>query len=233
MIPPALQPLWDDFTRLFAKEDHVYKRNLKSVETKFIQEADLQRDNALMMLRRGIDFAFYNAKLPIKQAAMTLMEVMDNYKDVGRKSFGENTALIINMLQDLKKPRYAGAISFLGLTEAVNCLEENNTAFKELYTERTLNINEQKKQGCMVDIRPRVDQAFFRFTDALDALYKINELTDKDASLRADLDEIIDLINSYIKQYERILARRNLRHKPGKTDRDKPDDTTIADSFYL
>ncbi|MDR1937609.1 MAG: DUF6261 family protein [Tannerellaceae bacterium] len=223
-IPPALTALWKNVVRLFDKEDDIYKRSLKSIETKFIQEADRKRDDSFMMLRRGVEFALYNEDPQIKNGAKTLMEVMDNYKDACRMPFGENTSLIINMIQDLRKPRYAGMVTLLGLTEAVSKLEENNAAFKEIYTERTLNINEQKVQGTMSDIRPQLDKAFFDFTDGLNALYKTNELLEKNAAMREQLGGMIDFINSYIGQYERIFARRNAKYKVGKPGGDGKDD---------
>jgi hypothetical protein len=224
-FPPALIPLRNVLFTFFDREDDIYKRSLKSFETKFIEEADIKRDNSFVMLRKGIEFALYSEDPDTKRAAETLMEVMDNYKDASRATLGENTSLIINMIQDLEKPRYAGAVSLLGLTETVRKLDENNIAFKELYTERTLNINEQKSQGTMDKARQATDKAFFEFTDAVSVLYKSNELVGKDPVLRKTLSDLIDFINSYVSQYERILARRSAKYKPGKSGSDVEDDT--------
>ncbi|MDR2389463.1 MAG: DUF6261 family protein [Tannerellaceae bacterium] len=220
---PALIPLWNNFRGLYVKEDDIYKRSLKAVETKYIDEADSKRIDTYMAIKRKIKFMTFSTDTGESTAAVTLMEVIENYKNINRSALTEKTSLIINMIQDFGRPRYTGAVASLQLAAVITQLENENNEFKVIYTERTQHLNEEKSLGNMNYIRPKVDKAFSEYTDAVNALYKSNELLEKDAALGEALEDIIRFVNSYIAQYERIYARRNPKYTPGNGNHPETD----------
>ncbi|MDR2810499.1 MAG: DUF6261 family protein [Tannerellaceae bacterium] len=224
---PALLPLWNTFRTLYDTEDEIYKRSLKAVETKYIDEADSARIDTYMGIKRKVKFMTFSTDPQEAAAAQTLMEVIENYKNINRSALTEKTSLIINMVQDFDRPRYSAAVTTLQLISLIDKLEQENSEFKVIYTERTQHLNEEKSLGNMYYIRPKVDKAFSEFTEAVNAFYKTNELLEKDVTLQAALADIIQFVNSYISQYERIYARRNPKYTNGNG---KNPDITVPDT---
>jgi hypothetical protein len=235
--PAALQPAWTLFAQLFEKEDEIYKRSLKQVETHQVNTAHDKRRMAYMGLKRSIEAATYSDDASLHDASMTLMEALDNYADAYYAPMTEVSALFFNMVQDLRKPRYAVPITTLGLGSAVDRLERDNEAFKAIYVERTYNQEELKNEGSMRDIRRQVDEAAVNFTDSVNVFYRTNELQrPADPDVRAVLEDIILFFNSFIHRYRTIVSRRNPKLSVGK-DNDKPmpgeDDTPSGDELPL
>ncbi|MDR1356165.1 MAG: DUF6261 family protein [Tannerellaceae bacterium] len=219
--------LWTPFHTYYIREDDIYKRSAKAIETKYINEIHQRRGAVFMFVRRSIEAALYNFDDKKKEAAVKLTEVNDNYKSAANAAMTEVSALLHNMIEDFRKPRYEAAITTLGLTDAVEKLEELNEEFKNVYAERTQNIEASGEQGTMAEIRPIVDKSFKLFTDAVNSFYAAGNM-----SGRPDADNpyssIITFINGYIEQYERIYSRRSPGFSTGKKD-DKPDVPGIPD----
>jgi hypothetical protein len=210
--------LWNAFLKQYDKEDDIYKRSTKMVETKYIAEAHQERYNVFMMFRRIVEAASYSDEANVKDAYTKLSEIIDNYKTVTTAPMNEASALVYNMIEDLRKPRYSCAVTKLGLTDAVDKLEAANIKFIDMYSDRTQNMEELGEQGNMRTIRPIVDEAFKAFAGGVNSLYMMKKLAgipdDQNPAL-----PIITYINSFIDQYERTYARRT----PGYTISDKPD----------
>jgi hypothetical protein len=210
-----LLKLWVVFVNIFKKEDDIYKRSQKVSETRFITKAEAERQDAFMVIKRGVEMASYKKTPDEKAAAENLAFVLDNFKQIPRASQIETSALILNLVQDLRRPPYAADVQTLGLTESVNALEEANEAFKTLYEERELDIKKAEMMGNMTQIRPLTDKAFLDFTDALGALCVAARLDGKTAEAAA-LEDIVVRINATIRQYKAVYGRRGGAASPGK-----------------
>ncbi|MDR2811349.1 MAG: DUF6261 family protein [Tannerellaceae bacterium] len=217
--PAALLPLWALLCQLFDKEDAIYKRDLGSVETKPLNEANEKRKMSFMAFKRGVELGAYDETAALREAAATLMEITDKYANAYKTPMTEISALFFNMIQDLAKPRYAAAIATIGLADAVARLERDNEAFKAIYVERTYNLEEIKSLGTMKDIRRQVDEAAVIFTDSINTFYRTNELMHPvDQEVKAVLEDVITFFNSFIHQYETIYSRRNPKYHSGKEE---------------
>jgi hypothetical protein len=208
--------LWDILYNTFQKEDEIYKRSRKAAETRYITEAHTKRLNAFRVVKGGVETASYKDTPADKQAAERLAFVLDNFRNISKASLVEASALIFNMIQDLRRTAYAPSVQTLGLTEAVNTLEERNEEFKALYEEREMELKEAETLGNMRYIRPLTDKAFATFTEALNSFYALARLNGKTAEADA-LNQLINRINATISQYETILA-----HRGGSAGKGKP-----------
>ncbi|MDR1918967.1 MAG: DUF6261 family protein [Tannerellaceae bacterium] len=211
----GLVSLWNDYESIFQIEYIVYKQNPKAEETKEIKEADEKRDAAFRMLKLSIDAAALSEEAEIQTAGKKLKLVFENYKNAYLKPYLENTALVTNLVQDLKETQHAVYVEQLNLTTAVESLSAKNEAFETIYNERSIEKHEKELLGTMVEIRPQVDKTYRALMDGIQALYASNELVGKNAELHTLLTSIIDTINSYIEQMQYVYKRRAGR-KNGK-----------------
>ncbi|MDR0749236.1 MAG: DUF6261 family protein [Tannerellaceae bacterium] len=225
--------LWNVLSNTFKKEDEIYKRSRKAAETRFITEAHEKRIDAFRVVKGGVETASYKDTPAEKLAAERLAFVLDNFRKIPKAPLTEASALIFNMIQDLRRTAYAPSVETLGLTGAVNTLEERNEAFKALYEEREMDIKQAEMLGNMRYIRPLTDKAFANFAEALNACYAIAKLGGKTADADA-LSLIITRINAAIKQYETIYARRGGatagKNKPGGDEGDDEDNGGLPDT---
>jgi hypothetical protein len=204
--------LWNAFLQAFEKEDIVYKHSSKLSETKLIRDLERRRKNAFLELKRGIESASYSDDIDKKAASIKLGEVLENYKKITTAPITEVTAMVFNMIQDLKSPKYGDAVAELYLTAVVTSLEDKNDELKALYVERAQSLSEYEHTGGMKDVRIVVDKAFQNFITVVNSLYvtvRLKGVPDNENPYAA----IIDFINGYIEQYERIYERRT----PGYT----------------
>ncbi|MDR1343970.1 MAG: DUF6261 family protein [Tannerellaceae bacterium] len=214
-----IQAPWKVLSKQFEREDDIYKRSAKASETKYIVEANRKRGDSYMMLRRSIEAASYSQDAKVKEAAVKLNEVIENYKTASSAPMTEVTSLVYNMVEDLRKTRYSEAITVLSLESEVDSLEATNEEFNKIYSERVQAMEHNEEQGNMREIRRVVDTAFATFADSVNALYTITKLAGTEDGKNTAMS-IITFINGYIDQYEHIYAHRT----PGHTmpDNDKP-----------
>jgi hypothetical protein len=221
--PAALLPAWNYFLQIFGKEDEIYKRNPKHAETKLIKETHEKRKTSYMAFKLCIETAVYSDDAQVKAAGQTLADVIDNYSDIYYAPMTEASALVMNMIQEVKKEKYAPQVTLVGAGNFINRLKEDNDEFMAIYAERTSNKEYQKDEGSLVEARRQTDLAFANFADSVNVFYRTNEMqSPKDPEVSATLSDIIHFVNSYIHQYETIYARRNPKYRPGSDDNDEP-----------
>ncbi|MDR1356397.1 MAG: DUF6261 family protein [Tannerellaceae bacterium] len=212
-IPEILQS-WNVFNGLFEKEDVIFKKSAAAIETKYIADLNSERHSLFTLFRRKVSLSEISLDATERDAAVKLNEVLTNYKSIGKAPMVEVSALIINMLQDLDKPRYATPVTTLDLSDVISKLEAANDKFRSLYQERFQNLETSEELGTMKDIRLQVDKAFKTFTQGLDAVYVVGKLSGKDVTAA---EEIIEYINAAIDQYGRVLSHRGYS-APKKSD---------------
>jgi hypothetical protein len=202
-----LSMMWAIFTEQFEKEVIIYKRYAKAVETKYIREVERWRKDAFLSIKLAIESASYSVYANKRDAALILAEVMENYKQALTAPITEVTSLVFNLIKDLRKEQYKKPVETLTLTAAIDALEIKNEELKMLYVQRAQHLGEYVSQGSMKKARLRVDRAFNKFADAVDALYGEVYLEGKpDADNR--YSPVVDILNSYIDQYRHIYSRR-------------------------
>jgi hypothetical protein len=208
--PAGILPIWSLFLQAFNKEDAIYKRAAKRTETSMIRTTHEKRKKSYMALKLLIDAAAYDGTAAAKEAAGVLLELLANYSAAYYAPMTEASALFVNFIQDLNRDIYADRIALItGAATAIHNLDLNNEEFMNLYEGRAFAGEEEKVKGTMQDARKMVDHQFSVLTGSINAFYRANEMqTPKDTEVSESLTTIITFINSYIGQYETILARR-------------------------
>jgi hypothetical protein len=231
--PASLIPLLNTLVAHFDNEDVIYKRYLRQNDTKAVVDANEERKRSHLLIKYLVEMNRYSKDAARVQAAEALTKIMDNFADISRAPMTEVTALITNMVQDLKQPKLEPAVTLLDAADAIEQLRVDNETFLRLYYERAEGQEDERDEGSLREARTLVDQAFMNLTEAINVFYKVNEQQHpKDPEISASLEEIIHVINSYIHQYEAIYTRRNPKYHPSgdepstDTPSGEPDDTT-------
>ena len=220
VLPASVLPSWNVFTGAFHHEDLVFKRPARREETELIQQAHKKRKTSYLAYKRFLEAASYSETTAVQEAAVALLKMLDNYAAAYYAPMTEASALIVNLLEDLEKARYAAMLALLpGAAELVAHIRRDNTAFMDIYSGRTFGEEELKVEGSMSDARKAVDKEFANLADTVNAAYRINELQpNKDPDVSATLANLIMYINSYIHQYEVIYSRRTPNYHSAKDD---------------
>jgi hypothetical protein len=221
----GIKPTWSVCHALFEKEDAIFKKSARAVETGYIKEAAAGRYSIYVMIKCNIEAAAHSFDAGEKEAAKKLNEILYNYKHIRKASMMDASALYTNMIEDFRQPRYADAADGLGLTVAVCKLEKANEKFRELYHERSKNLEAGKEMGNMRGVRVKVDKAFKLLVQNIDALYSLGKLAGEDVS---KVGELIDDINGTIDQAERVLSHRG-RHASKKDNAAAAADTAAEE----
>jgi hypothetical protein len=201
---PEVAKSWKAFLLAYAKEDDIYKKNTKAIETKYINEANQKRSSAYMVIKRSVEAAGCSDSADARDAGARLTEVLRNFRSISSVAMIEVSALVQSMIQDFRKPDYTRAVETLALGSAIDNLEARNEEFRSIHTEKTQNIGASDNKGNMRTIRPVADKAFNALTKAINASHKSG-----DADTASVYPEIIDFINAYTDQYNKIYARRS------------------------
>ncbi len=111
-----IEAAWAVFLPLFDKESEVLDVIRKSVFTDDITEADRKRDGLNSGFRNMVKGALNHFDPAKKAAAERLKVVLDNYGNINRKSYDEETAAIDSLLGDLTG-EFAADVAILGLED--------------------------------------------------------------------------------------------------------------------
>ncbi|MDR1356692.1 MAG: DUF6261 family protein [Tannerellaceae bacterium] len=205
----VIVPLWKRFALLFERENDVYKRSPKAVETKYVKAASALRRREYMSLRRGIESGLYSSDHDTLWAAGILSEILDKYKGVYRASMITAGALVRNMVGELFTERYYTPLVHLGLKPVAERLRKANEDFNAIYDERMQSNERASKKGGMADVRPLVDRAFREFVKVLESMHTSAVITGSGGA--KPLQEIIDAIIASCRQLRLVYNRRTGR----------------------
>ncbi len=210
----ALTAVWNTYNELFKQEDILFKQSSAYPETVALRELDSTRDRVFLSIKQKIVATLYSDGAIFRNAAQQLDHVIRIYKDANRKPYTEKSALMLNMIQDLRLPEYKDSVETVNIKMDIDALDMYNNDFIKEYTARSVKKEEKELLGKLQYIRQEVNDAFTDLTFTINTLYSANELTDKDADIHNGLYAIIKTLNGYIKELENVYNRRNPKKKP-------------------
>lgn len=202
------------YASLFADEDVVFVQNQAYELTKEIQQKHELRSSLFLFVKSGIRISLKSPKEEKKAAAEKLDYVLEPYKTAASKPYAECTAELVNFIDEMKESTLAALLETLELTSTMELLEAANNDFNAVYVERAHKKLDRVSTANMKTIRPKVDKAYRDVASAINALYKANELTEKNAEKEEALGKIIDGVNALVLQLQQTLSYRNARTKP-------------------
>lgn len=200
-----IEALFAVFVNLYADAYQALEIIRKSAITTDLVEADVTRDSILKGLAYAVRSAQNHFDANKRAAAARLMIVVEQYGNIARKPYDEETASITNFLQDM---RANGAdISLLALNDWLSQLEVENTRFAELMRDR-YDETSGKSTLRMKEVRVQLDQNYQDTLDRLDALMLIKG--------GAAYETFIKDLNVRVDRFSNLLAQRSGRS--GKAD---------------
>lgn len=218
-----LTELRDSYASLFDKEDSIYLQNKAFADTKELSDNDAVRDRLFRLVKLTIQSKQLSL-IPAEVAAGDkLAFAMKPYSTAASKPDAENTAMVSDFVKKLQSDEYSSYVQTLGLTEVVASLKTANDEFAELYSRRADEKRVRTVTETLLQIRPQVDDAARKLFEAINAIYMVSEMIEKDAAKTAAIGAVIDAINAEIVQFSETLSRRGIGSKAKvNPDDDRP-----------
>ncbi|MDR1644627.1 MAG: DUF6261 family protein [Tannerellaceae bacterium] len=201
----------DDFARAFRTEDTAYKATYRlefKEGTRQVKAVLARRRGAYMELKRGIEMFTYCDDPHRRAAAQELTTVLDHYAGIYQAPMTEASALVTNMIQDMRTERFAPSLQRLQLQDTLARLEQVNDEFTTVYFDRASIRQDQSAAVALRAARRHTDLAFEHFATIVNALYRIHLRLNRTSETTAVLSELITEVNAYIFRYRAIYSRR-------------------------
>lgn len=128
----------DALSSLTTRIDDAFQHSLGSALTQEIIALDERRDKAFIGFKSVLNGFTYHIDTTKQAHAKNAMNNIENYgKDITRKSYQEETAIISSLINDLEtKPELIAAVDGLNVTDWLTELKSSNEAFAAKYIER-------------------------------------------------------------------------------------------------
>ena len=137
------------------------------------------------------------------ESAKLVKRVFDLYGNVRQMTYNEETAALINLLEDLEKEANAPHCAVIGITKWLNELKKQNDEFQEVLNARNSEFA-NKNSGDVKNARKVIDPAYEKIVERLNALVTLDMAT-------PEIESFIKELNQLIKYYESTLAARSGR----------------------
>ncbi len=168
--------------------------------TESLLKVDNLRDNTFTGFATVLKGMTYFPDDTISQSAIAITDVVEKYgKKIQRLPQREETAVLINLIEDLKSEEYTAKVTATGLTAWIEKLEQLNNEFENLYTQRT-EKEAQFVVGLTKTERENMQSVFVKLCQTINS-YAFLEGATKYQSLA-------DKINTEISNVQQMIKRR-------------------------
>lgn len=222
----GIDPLRTAYQDLFDIENTCYLRNANYLATPDVEAADKKRDNLFLYCSQTI---VANLLCPVEataEAAKRLNFYLTPYKDAPRMAYAAATAAITDFVDKMQQDGIKEDVATLGLATAIEQLDAANIAFNAVYSKRSSEVLTRTISDNMKSIRPKVDESYKDLASAINAIYQVNFLIEKDSEKEAAFSSVIDQVNAVILQLQKTLSHAGVGPKPNFTPSDKQDPST-------
>jgi len=205
--PDALNiaELYAVFLALYDDADVALEMLRKSFLSDAIIVLDGERDSAYHGLSLAVESAASHFDPAKQQAADRLLLLWKHYGNLAKKPYNEETAGIINIVQELRGP-FAQQVATLELIEWVNELERRNNAFEDAIIERNRETA-AKPDLHVLDLRRKMNRCYLDMLQRIEAQALLQSNTTVETFIRT--------LNANI---ERYMAAVQHHHAKKKTD---------------
>lgn len=219
-----LAALREAFATAFDNEDEAYLQSKSFADTKEIDAKDAVRDKRF----RHIFLTTESKELSLVEAEVKAAEkvafAITPYTGAASKPFAENTAMVEDMAKKLQSAEYAPYVQTLGLADAVAALKTANDDFVVAFSRRADEKRIRSVSDNLKKLRPVTDETARKLFEAINALYLVNDLVDKDQAKETEIGTVIDAVNAEIVQFSETLSRRGT----GKKAKVEPDGKPVT-----
>lgn len=196
------------FIHLFSKEDDVLQQIRKSDKTASLSETDRARDILLSGISLGVKSMQCHFDVAKKSAADRIAILLDQYGNIARKSYNDETAAITKLVSEATGT-YANDFTTIGMMEWIVEVDRVNKDFAQTMRDR-YSDDAGKADYNMKEIRDQVNDTYYGIVQRLDALMLINGPKNYEAFAKE--------LNVIIEKYDNILAQRAGRAEKKKAE---------------
>ncbi|MDR2414808.1 MAG: DUF6261 family protein [Odoribacteraceae bacterium] len=179
----------------------------KSEVTALIEEQDAARDSVYHGLVAAIASYHHHFDAAKREAARRLQIVIDNYGNVSRKTYSEESAAIDDILREFATEGHAALVALLGLGEWITRLATANAALVALVRERDEELSQRPAQR-MKEAREIVDKLLHSLLKRVEAVVLINGI-----DFTPELSLFINEYNVIVRRYKQTLATEKGRRE--------------------
>jgi hypothetical protein len=193
------------FVTLLNEEGALIDMMRKSDFTALIADADQRVDSCIIGMRDIIEGAVRHPSSAIAQAAISLRNRFQAFGPITRKSYNEETDLVILLMTDLNSESYAPKVALLGLTAWLAELTAAETTFQGLMQARG-DEYVTRPVGTLGEIRTALEKVYHPMTTLIEA----NALVAEDP---APIETFIDRLNidvDYANEHSRYRLAKDL-----------------------
>ena len=223
----GLTGLRDQYVELFNEENSCYLLNRSYIQSDEIKGKHTSRIQQFSYILKCIDNELNAGSEETQQAAKALFYSVKPYRAARKMRYAATTGALADFINRMREADCTAYIATLQLTEALNRLEALNQAFNVIYQERAELLLTGATSYSMTSIRPLVDKAFKELVLAINALYRVNALTELSETKEQQLAAVIDRMNAILYQLQLTLSRVKAGAKPNPGEEAKP--TTPAE----
>lgn len=183
----------------------------KSATTEQLAAADAERDDIFRGLSDALKSNLNHFSADKRNAAARVKVVFDQYGNVARKPYDEETAAITKLIAEIKAS-LANDIATLGLNDWITELDSRNKAFDTLMKSR-YSEDAAKTDLQMKSVRVEIDTIYRSIIERLDALMLINGA--------ATYEPFVRELNARVDRYNDIFAQRKGRNAKANAEQKK------------
>jgi hypothetical protein len=199
------------YAALFETEKDLYPYRRVYEDTAKIVEFDGVRDELFLFLKRTIKSNQKSPDANRRKAAADLMFHIHKFRNANRQSYSTNSAQVNAVVQLLSMEENSPHLSLLGLSDVVPLLEKANNDFEDVYNHRSSERLTRIEAGKLKDARLKVDEAYRRTAEILNAMYQMHEISPFEAEKGELIEEAILSINGFISQLKETVGLRKAR----------------------
>ena len=167
LVSLKLEALYNELQSKFNAFDDAIIQARKTGLTEILYELDLARDNVYRALLNYLKGCTDHPVENKAAAAKSILAVFDKYPNIPALPPRNESAAIINLLQDLTP--YMSQLAFIGAREFVVELEQKNTEYEACYMNRT-DMASQVEVEIAKETRLAVEKAFRNVANAINGL---------------------------------------------------------------
>lgn len=159
-----------EFDKAFNVLEEALHKAKKNEQTETILELDKQRDNLLTSFIAHCKIFQNHPQTEKSEAAKRSVIQIEAYgKDIQRRAYRDETAIIRNLITDFEKSEQQADITRIGAKEWLDLLKPINEKFDTLHSNRTLEESE-KEAGKTKEARAEMQTKFDRLCKAIEAM---------------------------------------------------------------
>jgi hypothetical protein len=198
----GIRPVYETFDLEFSNFNNFFKKNTKAFETEEIVTLDDKRDFTVRAVTTKIqyhyDFALADEE---REKARQLFYVVEKYKNVAKKEYESETALLRSLVNELQQT--PDLLDHFGITDLVGNLKQENEEFEALYNVRVQNLHDKQLKGNTKKYRTAANKAFDNLCQVVTG-HTFMPLNEEE---KTAVESIIDFINGQIQQATVVYNR--------------------------